>query len=202
MNSMDKYANFEQLNASEPTSSWRVRIAARNSSIGIIAPHGGSIEPGTSEIAFAIAGNDFDLYLFEGLKASANRDLHITSTNFDEPSGRKLISNLDAVVAIHGEQSETAVVTYVGGKDEALGTRIQSELLAAGFNVERHENPNLQGTHPENICNRGRTGRGVQLELSKGLRMQFFEALSPSGRQHPSPQLEAFVLSVRRALLE
>jgi phage replication-related protein YjqB (UPF0714/DUF867 family) len=57
--------------------------------VAVIAPHGGGIEPGTSELATAIAGDDFSLYLFEGLKSAGNGELHITSTNFDEPISAK-----------------------------------------------------------------------------------------------------------------
>jgi phage replication-related protein YjqB (UPF0714/DUF867 family) len=54
------------------------------SDVCIIAPHGGKIEKWTSEIATALAGDDYNLYLFEGLKRAKNRDLHITSSRFDE----------------------------------------------------------------------------------------------------------------------
>jgi len=50
------------------------------SAVAVIAPHGGKIEPRTSEIARAIAGEDFNLYLFEGIKKRGNyAALHITS---------------------------------------------------------------------------------------------------------------------------
>jgi len=41
----------------------------------------------TSTIAVAIAANDYCLYRFEGRKRRENRDLHVTSTHFDEPEG-------------------------------------------------------------------------------------------------------------------
>ena len=45
---------------------YKVFVRAKaSSSITVIAPHGGSIEQYT-EIARAIAGEDFNLYLFEG----------------------------------------------------------------------------------------------------------------------------------------
>lgn len=43
------------------------------------APHGGGIEPGTSEIADAIGGERGSFYTFGGLKSSGTADLHITS---------------------------------------------------------------------------------------------------------------------------
>jgi phage replication-related protein YjqB (UPF0714/DUF867 family) len=44
----------------------------------VIAPDGGSIEPGTSEIALKIAGLDFSFYAFEGRRKQHNNCLHIT----------------------------------------------------------------------------------------------------------------------------
>jgi phage replication-related protein YjqB (UPF0714/DUF867 family) len=54
--------------------------------VAIIAPHGGKIEPGTSEIAAAIAGDDYSLYRFQGLRDRPREELHITSAKFDEPT--------------------------------------------------------------------------------------------------------------------
>jgi phage replication-related protein YjqB (UPF0714/DUF867 family) len=38
----------------------------------VIAPHGGGIDQYTSDIARAIAGAEFNLYLFEGISRSGN----------------------------------------------------------------------------------------------------------------------------------
>jgi phage replication-related protein YjqB (UPF0714/DUF867 family) len=197
----DKYNNFASLKASEPTGQWRVQAMHRGRDIAVIAPHGGAIEPGTSEIARAIAADEIDLYLFEGLKAAGNRDLHITSTRFDEPSALKLLSEVSRVVAIHGEASEGIAVAFLGGLDAELGAAIERELRSAGFEVRRHENPALQGRAAENICNRAQSGRGVQLELSRGLREQLFKSLTAAGRLHPTARLEEFAAAVRCALL-
>lgn len=40
--------------------------------ITCIAIHGGNIEPGTSELAEELAGNEFNLYKFECLRNSLN----------------------------------------------------------------------------------------------------------------------------------
>lgn len=198
----DKYNTFAELKASEPAGHWRAHAVVRGAGQAVIAPHGGSIEPGTSEIAKAIAADELDLYLFEGLKPAGNRDLHITSTRFDEPVGLKLLAAAGRVLAVHGEASGDVAVAYLGGLDVDLAAAVERELRAAGFEVLRHDNPALQGRAPENICNRGQTGRGVQLELSRGLREQFFESLTPAGRLHPKVgQLELFATAVRRALL-
>lgn len=53
------------------------------SSSAVIAPHGGRIEHYTSDIARGIAGDDFNLYLFEGVRLSGNYStLHLTSHRF------------------------------------------------------------------------------------------------------------------------
>jgi phage replication-related protein YjqB (UPF0714/DUF867 family) len=61
-------------------------VLVPESRIAIIAPHGGGIEPGSSTIARAIAGEDINMYLFEGIKvAKGNAIVHIASHHFDEP---------------------------------------------------------------------------------------------------------------------
>ena len=68
---MDKYHNFNQLLSSEKKNiDFRRRVKQRNSGWLIIAPHGGGIEPGTSELAAAIARFNYSLYTFEGIKKS------------------------------------------------------------------------------------------------------------------------------------
>jgi phage replication-related protein YjqB (UPF0714/DUF867 family) len=196
----DKYLNFEQLKAGETVANWRHEALPRGTTVAVIAPHGGGIEQGTSEIARAIAGHDLSVYVFEGLKAGGNGELHITSVNFDEPDGIELVSSSQRVVAIHGEGSNDIAVAYLGGRDEALGAAIRDQLTAAGFKVGKHDLPHLQGTHPDNICNRGQSGRGVQLELSRALRKRFFASLDPDGRQKPTRELDRFVQAVRRAI--
>src|SRR5258706_10595400 len=46
---------------------FRIRRGKRESSVAIIAPHGGTIEPVTSRLAVATAGRSFSWYCFEGL---------------------------------------------------------------------------------------------------------------------------------------
>ena len=165
----------------------------------ILAPHGGGIEPGTSEIAKEIAKNELSIYIFEGIKSRKNRDLHITSTNFDEPQCIKIVKDSDIVVAIHGERSDESVV-YLGGLDKDLGNQLKIKLEETGFVVKYHQNSNLQGKSKSNICNRGRQGAGVQLELSEGIRNSFFQSLSAEGRKKPTPELKKFVTAIRYGL--
>ena len=46
---------------------------------------------------------------------------------------------------------------------------IAGELQNRGIGVS-HDHPRFQGSNPDNICNRGATGAGVQLEVTRDLR--------------------------------
>jgi phage replication-related protein YjqB (UPF0714/DUF867 family) len=199
----DRYKNFVDLAAHEKENSdFRVRSLERHGAAAIIAPHGGGIEPGTSELAEAIAGGDLSFYAFEGLKSNSNGVLHVTSSRFDEPNAVALVAVSPRVVALHGEQDCRDEVVFLGGLDKGLGKRIQADLQAVGFVVGIHDDPYLQGVEKSNICNRGQSGRGVQLELSQPLRRSFFQSFDRKGRQHRTEQGDRFVDAMRKALRE
>jgi phage replication-related protein YjqB (UPF0714/DUF867 family) len=106
-------------------------------------------------------------------------------------------------VTIHGEESDDeGEGVFVGGRDAALGACIGDLLTAQGFNVRKHPDPNLQGLDPKNICNRGTTGAGVQLELSLAVRETLFQSLTREGRKCPTPRFTVFVDAIARALDE
>ena len=167
---LNKYDSFAELAGQEIAGQdFRVRWLDRPDSPAVIlAPHGGLIEAGTSEIAALIAGSDHSLFCFEGLKAfGSNRDLHITSHRFDHPACLALVEPRDIVVSVHGCLGEARI--FVGGLAADLANRLSSELAAAGLDVvaDGHKYP---GRHPSNICNRGRRGQGAQLEITHDLR--------------------------------
>jgi phage replication-related protein YjqB (UPF0714/DUF867 family) len=195
----DKYKNYAELAAVEKPEAYWVRSHDAGPVL-ILAPHGGGIEPGTSELAVGIAGEDFSLYLFEGRKQQDNGDLHVTSSHFDEPQALFAVQRCETVIAIHGEDSETNSV-YIGGRDKATKERISATLKAAGFDAREVDKPHPAGEAQDNICNRGRSGAGVQLEIAAGLRRTFFRALSPRAeRQHTTPAFQCFVEAVRIAV--
>jgi phage replication-related protein YjqB (UPF0714/DUF867 family) len=140
------------------------------SRVAVLAPHGGRIEGRTSEIARLIAGDEHGLYLFEGLRTTGdNFDcLHLASHWFDEPRALDLVARCDTVVAVHGYAARGPDV-LLGGLNERLKDEVARALAAIGFScsIDGHRFP---GRHPSNICNRGRSGEGVQLELSEELR--------------------------------
>lgn len=198
---MDAYRNFSDLMAAEREGvDFCVRLLSRTGAAAlVVAPHGGGIEPGTSEIAQAIAGDDLSLAVFEGIKSAGNAILHITSTNFDEPRCLAMVETAKRVLAIHGEESNTEIV-FLGGKDIVTGARVRDALAEAGYAVRQHPNAELQGVTDKNICNRNKRGVGVQLELSRGLRAKFFRALNAAGRKQPTAELTRFAKAVRVGL--
>jgi phage replication-related protein YjqB (UPF0714/DUF867 family) len=198
----DTYPNFEALSQNE-TSGIDFRILVRGAKTGfaLVAPHGGGIEQGTSEIADAIAGSEFSFYAFEGLKATGNSVLHITSTHFDEPMCLAVIARASMAITIHGEQTETdGERVFLGGLNKRFGRRLGAALARKGFVTGVHPNPRLQGTEPENLCNRGASGRGVQLEISRGVRKQMFSSLSREGRKCTTVRFRDFVEAIASVL--
>jgi phage replication-related protein YjqB (UPF0714/DUF867 family) len=112
-----------------------------------------------------------------------------------------LLKSAATVLTVHGKAGERKVV-YLGGGDEAAQMRMRQFLEEQDFTVCDHADPEMPGTHRSNICNLGRSGAGVQLELSRGLRSSFFASLeNRSGRQKSTPRLEQFAAAIRRALL-
>jgi phage replication-related protein YjqB (UPF0714/DUF867 family) len=195
----DRYRNFAELAAvARAGVDYRIRTRSAGPTL-VLAPHGGNIEPGTSELAEAIAARDHSFYAFESLRDSENADLHITSARFDEPACVAMLSASDVVVTVHGEQRLSEAV-LVGGLDTARCRRIADALARHGFVVEPPIRPELQGRAPTNVCNRGRRCAGVQLEISKGLRRAFFRSLRSHDRQHTTPAFHVFVSAVRTSL--
>jgi phage replication-related protein YjqB (UPF0714/DUF867 family) len=194
------YKNFAELSAVEKKGlAFRVQVKNRRTECVVIAPHGGGIEPGTTELATAIADRSFSLYTFDGIRLSGNEILHITSTLFDEPKGMRLIRSSKRVLAIHGCGGSDQTV-YVGGLDLVLGDHIILSLRDAGFEAVRATTQFL-GTQPDNICNRGRTGQGVQLEITEGLRRSMFKGLEREARRETKPMFRIFVNAIRQVLL-
>ncbi len=197
----DCYCNFVELEARELAANYRIIACPRPSPIAVIAPHGGGIEPGTSELAAAIAGQEFSLYCFEGRKSDGNEALHITSTRFDEPQCLAIVAASQVVLAVHGSAEQEEIV-HVGGRDSRLARRLCDALNAAGFAAQLDNTADHPGRLEANICNRGRSGRGCQLEISNGLRRTLFAGLKRQQRKHQTEHFHKFVAAVRAVLLE
>jgi phage replication-related protein YjqB (UPF0714/DUF867 family) len=173
---VDKYESFAALARAEPpvSGAWRIDLRRRNSSVLIIAPHGGGIEPGTSELAKAIAGDTYNIYLFEGLKRRNNGDLHITSHRFDAPCAREFVAECSIVLGVHGCNGSRSI--FVGGLDAPLVARLTRALQAAGFPASH--GPKFMAVDAGNICNRGKRLRGAQLEVTRDIRSKNYRQIA------------------------
>jgi phage replication-related protein YjqB (UPF0714/DUF867 family) len=200
MDNTDRYNSYTELRRYEQEGhDYNIKVRYGRSGIAVMAPHGGDIEPGTSEIADAIASADHTFYSFEGAKESENRRLHITSTRFDEPLGADVACHAQVVVSIHGCKGKEAMVC-LGGLDGSLKASLKTALGEAGFAIgERAE---LSGTSCLNLCNRGLGGVGVQLEISSGLRRTMFQDLTRDGRRKTTEVFKVFVSAFRKALFD
>lgn len=157
-----------------------------SSKFAIFAIHGG-VETETSKIAEALAGDDLSLYIFKGSGGS----LHIPSQVFNEPRAIELTSKVDTIISIHGQHDDTSAFVMIGGLDTELKRKIEDALRQAGFTIAEPPEQ-LDGDNPRNICNRGRSGKGVQLEISEALRRKLHEDIG---------LLRRFSDAVRQALL-
>jgi phage replication-related protein YjqB (UPF0714/DUF867 family) len=166
---MDRYRSFCELVKHHPEGrDFVIEVDEVNGSpLLVVAPHGGLIEPGTSQMARSIAGKEFSYYAFVGARRSGNSALHITSHHFDEPRCLDLLSRHDYVIAVHGCKGTGTV--FVGGLDSKLGSFLNVSLSEAGF-VSKLGGHRFPGVEPKNICNRGRRDKGVQIELTADLR--------------------------------
>ena len=154
----------------------------------VLAIHGGGIEGGTSEIALAVAGfhpatfaqatdglGFHDLWIFEGLLSSCNSNLHVTSTEYDDPIALELVQNARRCISLHGFGDDDAGgKNQIGGGDAELKSIVLAELTDAGIPARIATNPQLDGSDPFNICNRTKSGAGVQLEMGTTFRASLF----------------------------
>lgn len=196
--SQDKYANFHELQQNERVNiDYKTFVNERNPNIAILAIHGGGIEVGTSEVTDKLAekGN-YSSYIFEALKSSNNRDLHITSIHFDDVDARSMAKKSNMTLSIHGYSGEEEIV-YVGGLEKELKTKVINQLKKDGFNaLEAPEN--IGGVEPLNIVNDNKKKAGVQLELTTALRKSFFKDgdWSRENRVNTTGKFDKFVNSL------
>lgn len=195
---MSKYQSFNQLAAHEKEGvDYRIRYRIGRSGIAVGAIHGGRIEPGTTEIADAVAGSRHSFYTFSGIKRSGNDALHITSHLFDEPQGKEVFAGASIVLSIHGCWDSDPIV-FIGGRHHQLAERLGNAMENDGFNIGK--SMRYPGLSPFNICNRGRLAMGVQLEISAGLRRIFFGDLQCKPLQMFSPLAKRFTQTIATVL--
>lgn len=95
--------------------------------------------------------------------------MHLPSHKFDEPLAAYMASRATWILTLHGSARRDASI-LVGGRDRIRRGLFRSGLVSAGFRARISRDHGLTGRHPENLCNRGRWGAGVQLEIARDLR--------------------------------
>jgi len=212
---------------------WRynsVEDYSKENEIFIMAPHGGSIETGTTELALATAGftddfNDspatsatYDYFVFNGKNdPNPNRDLHVTARHYDDPVARELVQNSLISLAFHGckdhqaihepghevelEEGEEYKACLIGGLDEPFKISLKEKLVEAGFITVITGINDLDGRNPENIINKNKRMAGAQFELTTSFRSSLFGDDSFDGRrQTTNSDFWLFVNTVRECI--
>ncbi|MFG3345929.1 poly-gamma-glutamate hydrolase family protein [Streptomyces sp. NPDC048018] len=182
-------------------------------STAVLAPHGGGIEAGTSELCMAVAGYtpfDYgldvdpssaavagevqrDFWMFEALTHSS--DQHVTSTHCDDPAALAVCANNLYAVSLHGYSDTGQRKVIIGGRDERLKRNLAASFENCGISpyvgntdwnvvVEvAGADDPINGDDPANIINRTRTGGGAQLEMSTALRSAMFGDFSTGSQR-------------------
>lgn len=185
----------------------------------ILAPHGGGIEPGTSELCLAIAGYHpatldtihtavRDYWMFEAVRRSNNAPLHVTSTHCDDGVALSLCGGSLNALAVHGFDAaqaglpDDAQVVVVGGRSTALNDALRARLAEAQIQTTDAV-PSLDGNNAVNIANRTLLGMGSQLELSGALRKAMFTTNTIAHRKDTTTELFwTFTAACRNALAQ
>jgi phage replication-related protein YjqB (UPF0714/DUF867 family) len=168
---------------------YSIETVQRSSPVTVIAPHAGRIEPMTGEIAEAVAGDEHSFYVFRGLMPDAFASLHVTSTRFDEPRCLELLASSEIVVAVHGLAAGDAAL--LGGRDRTMRDSMVAQLMRAGFTARAVDDGPFSATDPANVCNRGGSKAGVQIELPRAVRDELRDS---------TEQFTTFVTAVRAAI--
>ncbi|WP_375434134.1 poly-gamma-glutamate hydrolase family protein [uncultured Hymenobacter sp.] len=193
-------------------------------SIFIMAPHGGSIESGTTELALATAGftSDFngqpatsqtyDYFIFNGINPNKqNGKLHVTASHYDDPVATELASNSTISLSFHGctdnQPNESTGMGYkaclIGGLDKPFKELLEARLVGAGFNAYITSQEMLDGNLAKNIINKNKRNAGAQFELTSTFRESLYGVNSRSKRKTSTNiNFWLFVNAIREAIEE
>lgn len=176
---------------------YRFVIRDLGADVTIVAIHGGGIEPLTSEVAAAIAGEEHNLYDLRGIRAGDNSALRVPAPRFDEMRLRNLLNRSRTALSVLGVPGDAPAV-HLGGKNRRLRAALAERLMAAGFEVCKPAGPGA-AHHPRRFVNWPPAG-GVQMELGLALRRAMTRApLEGFCWENPFDWTERFHALVRAA---
>lgn len=182
---------------------YRTKVSDRGSAITVVAPHGGFIEAGSSYIARGVAGSDYNLYDFQGLRRHKAQHLHVTSTRFRDRKLNDVLRHTRLAVSIHSMGEEALGEIWVGGLNLQCKQRICEALSQQGFIVNA-DSPRYRGIHPANVVNLA-SEHGVQIEIASDVIASMFAMEGPPFARRAmvlptTARYDAFVSAVRSAL--
>jgi len=183
---------------------WKKETRDQGNQVLIVAPHGGNIEQGTSELTKLLAQQGgYDYFSFEATRPSNNTQLHVTSTHYDDPTLHQMVEGRSATISIHGAKGDDPIV-FLGGAKSDLRDEIQSQLEIRGFTVQVPPEY-LGGLNENNFINKNENSTGVQLELTTSLRKALFnnQDMSTSSRKNEdnwSPLMYQFADALHMAI--
>jgi len=166
--------------------------------LGLLAVHGGGIEPGTEEIARFVAHHSgASLYIYAGRRSTGNLSLHRPSHGMgheNRPLALRFLNHVRMAISIHGHGRNQRCV-YVGGLHQSM---VQGFVEIARPVLPRYQwisdpefiPPGIRGRNPNNIVNLP-SAQGMQLELPRELR----QTRPIPGSEHSEPAGDAEVLS-------
>ena len=200
---MDRYRSFAQLKRHERHGEDYSIVTRKGASdIAVMAPHGGGIEPGTDIIAQSIARPHHTFWAFNGIKTSGNRVLHIMSTRFDTPRSIGRLHGCSK--GRHNTRLPGRKVTRLHGRTRPWTPIPNTPVPPGGRFRDRHQQESgpVRGENPRNLCNRCMSGRGVQLEITAGLRERMFAFRNGLRIQETTGTFFRFTKAVRAAILQ
>lgn len=202
----DFYADLYSLKADlKQGTDYVIYCRPGTSGVTVVAPHGGNIESGTSELARAIAGNEHNLFDFVFMNGPFRYRGHVTSTNFMDERLAALLSRSRICVSLHRMRDKHQKI-YLGGRNRELKELASERLSAMGFITEL-EPPRLQGVDKRNFVNLA-SECGLQVEIPEPVAESLLPGVSEYARKtsvyrlrdKTSPTFEAFVFAIRSAL--
>lgn len=201
----DKYRSMIELKQNE--NEWSIITSKKPHPILSLAPHGGSIEAGTSELALLVSQKlQCSYYTFKGQLDTGNSSLHVTSTHYDEPAALDISETSEYTISIHGYVDTKQSITYIGGTNIELINLVKKYLQIGEFNVI--DAPDyLGGRGRRNIANKNINKSSVQLELSTKQRRDLFidGDFSTSNRENIdkwSPDMYRYAQAIEWAVRE
>src|SRR5205085_1567880 len=114
---------------------YKIICQNRHSNVTIVAPHGGTIEPGTSALVRAIAGRRYNIFDFQGLQQDHPWLLHVTSTHFRDPQLTMLLEASSTAVSVHSMGNSRKSTVWLGGLNRELKDAVLVELRKRLFDV-------------------------------------------------------------------